>query len=94
MMFWMLGILFFFLIIDVIILACWEGKDPLHRALKQVRSQPEYRCFEVRSNYDNIVQSAAQGTGKLLKITFSKEVKTTISLVSTIWELSLVLVHI
>ena len=48
MMFWMLSILFLFLIIDVIILACWEGTDPLYRTLKQVRSQPEYKCFEVR----------------------------------------------
>ncbi|XP_068676427.1 uncharacterized protein [Montipora foliosa] len=46
MTFWMLGILLLLVIIDVIILACWEGLDPLYRALKYVRSQPEYKCFE------------------------------------------------
>lgn len=47
MMFWMMGILVLLLIVDIIILACWEGTDPLFRTLKQVRSQPEYKCFEV-----------------------------------------------
>ncbi|KAL9951711.1 hypothetical protein ACROYT_G044433 [Oculina patagonica] len=46
MMFWMLGILVLLFVIDVIILACWETKDPLYRTLKQVRSQPEYECFK------------------------------------------------
>lgn len=47
MLFWMLGVLVLFLIIDIIILACWETKDSLYRTLKQVRSQPEYECFQV-----------------------------------------------
>ena len=48
MLFWMFGALVFLLIIDIIILASWETKDPLYRTLKQVRSQPEYECFQVR----------------------------------------------
>ena len=46
-MFWMFGALVFLLIIDIIILASWETTDPLYRTLKQVRSQPEYECFQV-----------------------------------------------
>jgi len=47
MLFWMFGALVFLFIIDVIILALWESSDPLYRTLKQVRSQPEYECFQV-----------------------------------------------
>jgi len=47
MLFWMFGVLVFLFIIDVIILAFWETNDPLYRTLKQVRSQPEYECFQV-----------------------------------------------
>ena len=47
MLFWMFGALVFLLIIDIIILAVWETNDPLYRTLKQVRSQPEYKCFQV-----------------------------------------------
>lgn len=43
----MLATLVVLFIIDIIILACWEGKDPLYRTLKHVRSQPEYKCFQV-----------------------------------------------
>ena len=47
MLFWMFGALVFLLIIDIIILAVWETNDPMYRTLKQVRSQPEYECFQV-----------------------------------------------
>lgn len=63
MMFWMLGILVFLVIIDIIILAFWTSRDPLYRALKQVRSQPEYKCFEVRCKV------SADPREKLLQIT-------------------------
>ena len=50
MMFWMLGILVLLVVIDVTILGCWETIDPLYHILKQVRSQPEYECFQVCNN--------------------------------------------
>ena len=53
MLFWMFGALVFLLIIDIIILAVWETNDPLYRTLKQVRSQPEYECFQVSHIYLN-----------------------------------------
>ena len=44
----MLFLVIVLVVIDVIFLACWEVTDPLYRELKIVRSQPQYKCFEVR----------------------------------------------
>ena len=45
---WMLLLVFLLVTFDIVFLICWEVTDPLYRKLKIVKSQPQYKCFEVR----------------------------------------------
>jgi hypothetical protein len=47
MLIWMLAIILVLFILDLIIMGCWEGIDPLYARIETYKDQEEYKCFQV-----------------------------------------------